>query len=152
MHGDQALTEQEQSLLDCFKQLSKDDRHSLLRFAEFLVAGSAIEFTSSGQEQAVNTGDRKQAESASTDKSKAVADAIAQPIEIERPDEERVVDALKRLSATYPMLDKKGLLDKASSLVAQHVMFGKPAVVVINEIEVMFSEAYTVYVDEKRQK
>ena len=49
---------------------------------------------------------------------------------------------LKRLSATYPMLDKKILLDKASELVAQHVMFGKPAKQVIDEIENMFAQAY----------
>ena len=74
-----------------------------------------------------------------------------EPEKIPRPAEERVVDALKRLSATYPMLDKKKLLDKASELVAQHVMFGKPAKQVIDEVESIFAAAYEKFVAEARQ-
>lgn len=75
------------------------------------------------------------------------AGAMPKPQIIPRPDNERVVDALKRLSTSYPMLEKKQLLDKASSMVAQHVMFGKPAKTVIDEIEAMFSEAYKKFVE-----
>ena len=63
-----------------------------------------------------------------------------------------VVDALKRLSRAYPMLETKQLLDKASALVAQHVMFGKPAKVVIDEIEKLFAEAYAQFVNEQGSK
>jgi hypothetical protein len=49
------------------------------------------------------------------------------------------------------MLDKKSLLDKASELVAQHVMFGKPAKDVIDQIEDMFAEAYTKFSADARR-
>ena len=62
------------------------------------------------------------------------------------------MDALKRLSRAYPMLETKQLLDKASALVAQHVMFGKPAKVVIDEIEKLFAEAYAQFVNEQGSK
>jgi len=132
------LSEQEQSLLSTFKDLSSQDQHSLLRFAEFLATGKTT--MSVAPNVAISSNET------------AVVEEIEQPVKIERPKDERVVNALKRLSATYPMLEKKTLLSKASELVAQHVMFAKPAVIVINDIETMFSEAYDKYVDAKRQK
>lgn len=128
------MTEQEQSLLDIYRQLSEHDAHSLLRFAEFLAGYE--DTTAQIVEQEPET-------SESQEKTK---DDIPQPEDIPRPDEEKVVDALKRMSATYPMLDKKTLLDKASELVAQHVMFGKPANAVIDDIETLFAEAYGKFV------
>lgn len=76
---------------------------------------------------------------------------IPKPQLIERPQNERVVDALKRLSAAYPMLEKKKLLDKASGLVAQNIMFGKPAKDVIDQIEKLFAEAYEEFVREQQR-
>jgi len=133
------LTEQEQSLLDIYRQLSEHDAHSLVRFAEFL-AGYEV--------TAANIVDHEASALSTTTETATVptTDAIPQPEAIARPEQEKVVDALKRLSATYPMLDKKMLLDKASELVAQHVMFGKPAKIVIDEIEEMFSKAYDNFV------
>ena len=87
-----------------------------------------------------------------TDGEEAAPAEIPQPQIIARPDNERVVDALKRLSASYPMLEKKKLLDKASTLVAQHVMFAKPAKEVIDEIEKLFVEAYDKFVSEHRRR
>jgi hypothetical protein len=140
------LTEQEQSLLDIYRKLSDHDAHSLLRFAEFLAGYEAT---------TANIVDLQKSESAKNDvatpeANEATNNEIPQPEKIERPEQERVVDALKRLSATYPMLDKKILLDKASELVAQHVMFGKPANVVIDEIETMFADAYDKFVADAR--
>ena len=133
------LTEQEQSLLDIYRQLSEHDAHSLVRFAEFL-AGYEV--------TAANIVDHEASALSTTTETATVptTDAIPQLEAIARPEQEKVVDALKRLSATYPMLDKKMLLDKASELVAQHVMFGKPAKIVIDEIEEMFSKAYDNFV------
>ncbi len=125
------MTEQEQTLLDLFNQLSEQDAHSLLRFATFLA----------GQETHINTPVVQ--ESAAAD---STNDEIPKPEKIERPDKERVVDALKRLSATYPMLEKQQLLNKASEMVAQHVMFGKSAVDTIDEIEALFRSAYDKFV------
>ena len=138
------MTEQEQSLLDIYSQLSEHDAHSLLRFAEFL-AGYEVTAAKIIKEGDVAPGQQAESSIATAE------DSIPQPEDIERPDKEKVVDALKRLSATYPMLDKKYLLDKASELVAQHIMFGKPAPQVIDEIEDIFATAYDKFVSEARR-
>jgi len=131
-----ALTEQEQTLLDILRKLSEQDAHSLMRFAEFLA----------GQETtAISPAVSVPAED------ETVTPVVPEPEKIPRPDDERVVDALKRLSATYPMLDKKRLLDKASELVAQHVMFGKPAKQVIDEVETIFADAYDKFAAEAKR-
>jgi len=130
------LKDQEQRLLSYLRQLSPQDAHSLLRFAAFLAgeqptaeADNALELIQSDE-----------------------TTAIPEPQFVERPENERVVDALKRLSSVYPMLEKKKLLDKASTLVAQHVMFAKPAKEVIDEIEKLFAEAYAKFVSEQRNR
>ena len=133
------MTEQEQTLLALFNNLSEQDAQTLLRFAEFLAnSDSPIEIVA-------ETKTEPQDEKAQQPASEV---SIPQPGQIEKPAEEKVVDALKRLSATYPMLDKKKLLDKASALVAQHVMFGQPAAVVINQIEEMFQKEYDQFVED----
>lgn len=130
------MTEQEQTLLDILRKLSEQDAHSLMRFAEFLA----------GQETtAISPAVSVPAED------ETVTPVVPEPEKIPRPDDERVVDALKRLSATYPMLDKKRLLDKASELVAQHVMFGKPAKQVIDEVETIFADAYDKFAAEAKR-
>ena len=131
------MTEREQQLLDLFNNLSEQDAQSLLRFAQFLA----------GQESVTTSVPVTVAAEDET-----ITPVIPEPEKIPRPAEERVVDALKRLSATYPMLDKKKLLDKASELVAQHVMFGKPAKQVIDEVESIFAAAYEKFVAEARQR
>lgn len=64
------------------------------------------------------------------------------PVEISRPEEETVVRAIKRLRATYPMLNPSKLLNETSVLVSQHVMQGRNAVEVIDELEVLFRRHY----------
>ena len=131
------MKNQEQTLLEYFHKLSEQDAHALLRFAAFLAGKDrAVEMVSGLGE---------------SDTTSTSAD-LPKPEIIPRPENERVVDALKRLSTSYPMLDKKPLLDKASGMVAQHVMFGKPAKVVIDEIEALFSEAYEKFIAAQRTK
>jgi len=60
------------------------------------------------------------------------------PVVIPRPEQENIVKAIKRLSATYPMLDRGKMLNETSSLMAQNVLGGRPAVEVIDELEVLF--------------
>jgi len=132
------LKDQEQRLLAYLRQLSQQDAHALLRFAAFLAGDQAGADTATAIQ--------------GTDGEEAAPAEIPQPQIIARPDNERVVDALKRLSASYPMLEKKKLLDKASTLVAQHVMFAKPAKEVIDEIEKLFVEAYDKFVSEHRRR
>ena len=142
------MTEEEQSLLDIYRQLSEHDAHSLLRFAEFLAGYEVTAAKIVDQDASVPSRATVTSIAPATEE---MTDEIPQPEKIERPEQEKVVDALKRLSTTYPMLDKKTLLDKASELVAQHVMFGKPAKTVIDEIEEMFSKAYDKFVSDTRR-
>ena len=65
-----------------------------------------------------------------------------QPQPIPRPESETVVGAIKRLSATFPMLDRAKLLNETSVLVTQHVMRGRDATEVIEELEVLFRRHY----------
>ena len=139
------MTDQQQALLDFYQDLSAEDQHSLLRFAEFLASGTVAHEPAADNVEAVDA-------DSSPGEPPAKESTIPKPEIIERPEEERVVEALKRLSATYPMLEKKTLLNKASELVAQHIMFGKPAVVVINEIEEMFAETYDKFVEDSGRK
>ena len=44
------------------------------------------------------------------------------PLDIERPAEESVVVAIKRLSRTYPMLQSGTLLHEASAMLTQHMI------------------------------
>jgi len=74
------------------------------------------------------------------------------PEDILRPDKESVVVAVKRLSATYPMLNKDKLLNETAALVSQNLLQGRDAVEVINELEIIFRKEYEVLVDEINQE
>ncbi len=63
-------------------------------------------------------------------------------LDIPRPASESVVKAIQRLGATYPMLDRSKMLNETSVLMAQHVMQGRDAVAVIDELEVLFRRQY----------
>jgi hypothetical protein len=67
---------------------------------------------------------------------------VPAPVEIPRPESETVVAAIKRLRATYPMLDPARLLNETSVLMAQHVTQGRAAGEVIEELEVLFRSHY----------
>lgn len=70
---------------------------------------------------------------------------ISTPQAIPRPAQESVVKAIKRLSQTYPMLDKSTLLNEASQLLSQHVLQGRAASDVIDELEVLFQTRYELF-------
>jgi hypothetical protein len=104
----------EKRLLALYNGLPEAERGSLLAFAEFLAARTA-----------------------------PLAPAVSQqPLDIQRPAEETVVAAMKRLRATYPMLDHSKMLHEASGLMAEHMMQGRPAPEVIDELEQMFLRYY----------
>jgi hypothetical protein len=67
---------------------------------------------------------------------------IAEPEPIERPASETVVGALKRLSKTYPMLDKSLMLSATSDLVAKHILQGTETAEAIDALEEIFREHY----------
>ncbi len=68
--------------------------------------------------------------------------APAEPLVIPRPEKESVVRAIKRLGATYPMVDRSKILNETSVLMTQHVIHGRDAVEVINELEILFRQYY----------
>lgn len=68
-----------------------------------------------------------------------------EPVAIPRPGQESVVKAIKRLRATYPMIDQNKLFNDTSQQMTEHLMHGKPAVDVINELEIIFSRHYQFY-------
>lgn len=55
---------------------------------------------------------------------------------------------MKRLTKTYPMLETEDLFTEASSLMTQHVMRGREAMEVIDELEQLFREHYDQIYDE----
>ena len=67
---------------------------------------------------------------------------ISAPLDIPRPQKESVVKAIQRLSATYPMLDRSKMLNETSVLMTQHVINGRAAVEVIDELEGLFQRQY----------
>jgi len=103
----------EKSLLKIFRDLSNNDQESVQSFADFL---------------------------RSRDTGPKIEDTPA--VIIPRPENESVIAAMRRLSASYPMLEKPSLLNETSTLMTQHVMQGKDAVAVIDELETLFLTQY----------
>ncbi|MEA2093586.1 MAG: Crp/Fnr family transcriptional regulator [Pseudomonadota bacterium] len=114
------MPQSNEHLMDIWGQLGPGDRATLLAFAEFLrhrsTPGAVV--------------------------APARAAAIPEPVAIERPQGESVVAGLKRLSKTYPMLDKSEMLSATSDLVALHIMQGTEAREAIDKLEAIFSEHY----------
>jgi hypothetical protein len=76
---------------------------------------------------------------------------IPEPIHTPRPREETVVQAVKRLCVSYPMVDRSVLFNETSILMAQHTMEGRAALEIIDELELLFSRHYQVLVDLRKQ-
>ena len=79
---------------------------------------------------------------------------IPEPEAIERPETETVVGAIKRLKATYPMIENMSVFSDASSLMTDHMVSGRDLVEVIDELEKLFDDAYQslrAKVDEGKQ-
>ena len=110
-----ALTDEQRQLLKLHASLGIQDRASVLAFAAFL------------------------AQRAGEDEENA---APPEPEPIPRPAQETVVAALKRLSASYFMLDKSTMLNETANLMAAHIMQGREAREVIDELEWIFARQY----------
>ena len=105
-------------LLTLYAKLGAQDQKTLLDLAEFLAARE----------------------------SHAPRD-VPPPKAIPRPEQESVVKALKRLSSSYHMIDTAVLLNETSALMAQHVMQGRAAADVIDELERLFEKRYRQLID-----
>lgn len=75
--------------------------------------------------------------------------ASEEPLPIARPPRESVVVAIKRLRATYPMIDPATILHETADLMAQHVMQGRDAVDVIDELELLFHTYYDQFANKR---
>ncbi|MCG8426773.1 MAG: Crp/Fnr family transcriptional regulator [Chromatiales bacterium] len=109
-------------MLKLYNALSEEDRRTLEAFAEFLAARDIP----------------------------PVEEPLQQPKLIERPKEESVVAAIKRLSAAYYMLDKSLLFNDTSTLMTAHIIQGRAASDVIDELESLFQAQYKEYLSERR--
>ena len=67
------------------------------------------------------------------------------PRQLDRPPQESVVAAIRRLSRSYAMLDKKTLLHETADLMSAHVLKGRAAAEVINDLEALFAARYALY-------
>ena len=101
------------SLAEIFDYLPETDQLTLFEFAEFLKSRAP-------EPQAL----------------------ITEPLGIPRPEEESVVSAIKRLKKNYPMVPHKSLLNETSEFMMQHMMQGKAASDVIDELEILFHVKY----------
>jgi len=112
----QNLAKNEKYLVKVYKGLCSQDQESLLAFAQFLAERTTT------QEESPPTPQER--------------------VDIPRPEDESVVAAIKRLSLTYPMVDRSLLLTETSSIMTAHVMHGKTAELAVDELEVLFSKYY----------
>ena len=111
----------ERRLLEIYRSLDVPQQETLLRFAQFLAQ----------------------------DLPGAEPDTPQQVIDIPRQAGESVVAAIKRLAASYPMLDKARMLDRASLYMARHVIEGQNLDQVITELEREFRQAYEQYLEQQ---
>ncbi|MEW8624802.1 MAG: hypothetical protein AB2551_03525 [Candidatus Thiodiazotropha sp.] len=119
----QKLDPDQQRLLDLFERIAPGERDSLLAFAEFLAQ-------------------RGSQQTSTVDQSLPL-----EPKQVERPADESVVKAIKRLSESYFMLERDQLLDETSSLMTSHIMQGRAAVEVIDDLEALFKKHYQDYLN-----
>lgn len=118
------MTSDERKLLSYFRALDSQKQQSLLDFAAYL-----------SEQRPVAGKPRPE-----------------QPRAIEAAENESVVAALRRLSKSYFMLQDHSLLDDATKLMSQHMIQGREAVEVIEELEILFSDGYQTYVDKHEVK
>ena len=111
----------EKKLMDIFKQLPEQEQKTLLEFAEFI-------------------------------KSRApeLLNQITEPLDIPRPEDESVVSAIKRLNKTYPMIKSSAVLHETSDFMMQHIMKGRSATDVIDDLELLFQQRYRAFVEDQQ--
>ncbi|CAA6820903.1 MAG: Unknown protein [uncultured Thiotrichaceae bacterium] len=105
----------EKRLRESFAKLNERDKETLLRFTDFLVASSEPEYPMG---------------------------EFPDPEAIVRPEQESVVKAIKRLAATYPMINRDKLLHQTSDLMTAHLINGRAATEVIDELQQLFADHY----------
>jgi hypothetical protein len=64
---------------------------------------------------------------------------VSAPTPVERPAQESVVQAIRRLNRSYPSLKRHRLMPRVEQLLASHMVDGRPAGEVIDELEALFA-------------
>ncbi len=120
------LSAEQRRLIRLHGALDAAGRDQLLAFAEFLVERHG--------------GDRA-----------SQPRPVPEPKQLPRPEGESVVAAIKRLSASYFMLDTTTLFNETSALMSAHLLQGRPAAEVIDELESLFEQCYRKLLSESGQ-
>jgi len=102
-----------QELSNLYESMDDERKQSLCDFADFLYA-----------------------------KADPLVKEILPPEDIPRPDKETVVGAVKRLKSTYHMVEGMSVFSAASALMTDHMVKGRDLIEVIDEMEVLFEDAY----------
>jgi hypothetical protein len=111
------VNKSQRQLLKLFAKLDKANQQHVLAFMEFLAS----------RDQSADTPSRT---------------AVIEAPVVERPENESVIGAIKRLSKSYSMVDKDDVLHETSDLMTSHVLKGRPAGEVIDELEMLFYRHY----------
>lgn len=108
-----SMIKSSKELIDLYEAMDDERKLSLCDFADFLYA-----------------------------KAGPVVKEIPPPEEVPRPEQETVVGAVKRLKIKYHMVESMTVFSAASSLMTDHMVKGRDVAEVIDEMEVLFEEAY----------
>jgi hypothetical protein len=111
---------EERKLLDAFRKLPRKQRETLREFADFLASRHVVE-----------------------------SSVPVEPLAIPRPEDETVIAAIKRLSATFPMLSRDKLFHETSALMTQHVVHGRDSADIIDELEALFRRYYEAFLQDE---
>ncbi len=108
-----SMIKSSKELIDLYEAMDDERKLSLCDFADFLYA-----------------------------KAGPVVKEIPPPEDVPRPEQETVVGAVKRLKIKYHMVESMTVFSAASALMTDHMVKGRDVVEVIDEMEVLFEEAY----------
>jgi len=117
---------QERKLIKLFKSLDTSNQEAFMAFGEFLQSRADSVVINNNDEDTI----------------------VNEPVDIPRPEDESVIKAIKRLSATYPMVDKENILHPISDLMTSHMISGKAAPDVIDDLQEVFFKEYKSLKDE----
>ncbi len=110
------------ALIDLYESMDDERKRSLCDFADFLYA-----------------------------KADPVSKEVPAPEDVPRPQEETVVGAVKRLKIKYHMVESMTVFSAASELMTDHMVKGRDVIEVIDEMEILFEDAYSKLLENKEQ-
>jgi len=113
MSTDENQLKSSDALVELYEAMDDERKRSLCDFADFLYA-----------------------------RAEPISKEIPAPEDVPRPAQETVVGAVKRLKTRYHMVESMAVFSAASALMTDHMVKGRDVVEVIDEMELLFEEAY----------